>query len=389
MQGNFYNKFRRITSSRTYLPEIDGLRFLLIMSIVIFHIAGYLIHKSGIMPQAGTATYFIYSFFTRLNRAVILFFMLSGFIVCLPFAQQYLLNGKEISLKRYYLRRLTRMEVPYAVAITGIFLLEAVAKMRPLHVLLPGWLASLGYVHIIIYHRPSIITGVAYTLEIEIQFYLLAPLLFRLLALPALFRRLVICSAAIVMILLQNRYHSPFLSIYNFFQYFLAGIFLADLYVTRATSYFYQSRWILLVCIISAAVVLLIPLRAHLLSRFIFLIANAVFFYFALTNILCRKMLSFRPFTLIGGMSYSIYLLHYTIIIVCGRYVVGWFATGYNLFNVLLQIVLLIIPVVLCSTVFYYYVERPFMSRKWMDMLLKKNKKVAEINPVAEIEKGS
>ena len=341
------------------------------------------------MPQAGTATYFIYSFFTRLNRAVILFFMLSGFIVCLPFAQQYLLNGKEISLKRYYLRRLTRMEVPYAVAITGIFLLEAVAKMRPLHVLLPGWLASLGYVHIIIYHRPSIITGVAYTLEIEIQFYLLAPLLFRLLALPALFRRLVICSAAIVMILLQNRYHSPFLSIYNFFQYFLAGIFLADLYVTRATSYFYQSRWILLVCIISAAVVLLIPLRAHLLSRFIFLIANAVFFYFALTNILCRKMLSFRPFTLIGGMSYSIYLLHYTIIIVCGRYVVGWFATGYNLFNVLLQIVLLIIPVVLCSTVFYYYVERPFMSRKWMDMLLKKNKKVAEINPVAEIEKGS
>ena len=164
MQGNFYNKFRRITSSRTYLPEIDGLRFLLIMSIVVFHIAGYLIHKSGIMPQAGTATYFMYSFFTRLNRAVILFFMLSGFIVCLPFAQQYLLNGKEISLKRYYLRRLTRMEVPYAVAITGIFLLEAVVKMRPLHVLLPGWLASLGYVHNIIYHRPSIITGVAYTI---------------------------------------------------------------------------------------------------------------------------------------------------------------------------------------------------------------------------------
>jgi len=389
MAGNIYDKFKRFTPGRTYLPEMDGLRALLIISIVVFHIVGYIIYKSGGMPDKHTAAYFLCLFSTRLNRAVILFFILSGFIVCLPFAQHYIQDGRKISLKRYYLRRLTRMEVPYIIAITGIFLLEVIAKMRPLHILLPGWLASLGYVHNIIYHRPSVITGVAYTLEIEIQFYLLAPLLFRLLALPALFRRLLICSAAIAMIMLQNRYHSPFLSIYNFFQYFLAGIFLADLYVTRATGYFYRSRWMVMVCIISAAVVLLIPLRAQLLSRFIFLVANAAFFYFALTNILCRKMLSFRPLTLIGGMSYSIYLLHYTVIIVCGTYMAGWFTMGYSVFNLLLQIALLLTPVLILSATFYYYVERPFMSRKWMDMLLKKNKKDGEINPVAEIEKGS
>jgi peptidoglycan/LPS O-acetylase OafA/YrhL len=39
-----------------------------------------------------------------------------------------------------------------------------------------------------------------------------------------------------------------------------------------------------------------------------------------------------------------------------------------------LQVVLLLVPVLLISSVFYYYIERPFMSGKWMDMLLKKKK---------------
>jgi peptidoglycan/LPS O-acetylase OafA/YrhL len=37
------NKFRRVTSSGNYIPEIDGLRFLAISWIFVYHLNDYLI----------------------------------------------------------------------------------------------------------------------------------------------------------------------------------------------------------------------------------------------------------------------------------------------------------------------------------------------------------
>ncbi len=81
-------------------------------------------------------------------------------------------------------------------------------------------------------------------------------------------------------------------------------------------------------------------------------------------------------------MCYSIYLLHYTIISFLGRFTIGIHLTGYYLPNLLLQVILIGIPILLISSVFYLYIERPFMSKKWMDKLMKKDKKVEEINEV-------
>ena len=93
-----------------------------------------------------------------------------------------------------------------------------------------------------------------------------------------------------------------------------------------------------------------------------------------LKNDIMKKLFSFRFVPVIGGMCYSIYLLHYTIISVFGRFTTQWHIAGGYLPNMALQVVLLLVPVLLISSVFYYYIERPFMSGKWMDMLLKKKK---------------
>ena len=44
------------------------------------------------------------------------------------------------------------------------------------------------------------------------------------------------------------------------------------------------------------------------------------------------------------------------------------------------------IPILLLSAVFYFYIERPFMSGKWLDLLLKKDKTEKEAIMHSEIE---
>ena len=41
MAISIYNKLRRITSNQLYFPEIDGIRFLAIILVILFHAHGY------------------------------------------------------------------------------------------------------------------------------------------------------------------------------------------------------------------------------------------------------------------------------------------------------------------------------------------------------------
>lgn len=41
------NRLRRVTNGRAWIPEIDGLRFLAIAGVVLFHIGGELSARSG------------------------------------------------------------------------------------------------------------------------------------------------------------------------------------------------------------------------------------------------------------------------------------------------------------------------------------------------------
>ncbi len=387
MTSNIYSKFRRITTNQLYFPEIDGIRFLAIVLVVLFHTHGYFMGKSTTPFTDDPASYHaVNAFLTHGDRGVQLFFVLSGFVLCLPFAHHYLNNGKKISLKKYYLRRVTRLEPPYFIAMTATFLLAAAMQVKPLSVLFPSWLASLVYSHNIIFHRAPFITVVAWSLEIEIQFYLLAPLLFRLLTLHKITRRFILCAAAIAFTLLQWNYTPPFISIYNFIQYFLIGILLADVYVSGEAAELMNKPSIIPTAAIALAAICFLPVRSALYAVLLFPFLIGFFYYIVLKNNVVKKIFSYKFVPIIGGMCYSIYLLHYTIISVVGRVSLHIHITNYYLPNLLLQIVLIGIPVLLLSSVFYFYIERPFMSSKWLNMLMKKDKKERDVytNPISE-----
>ena len=59
------------------------------------------------------------------GNGVAIFFMISGFILSLPFATLHFdktTDKKPLNLKRYYLRRLVRLEPPYLIALIIFFI---------------------------------------------------------------------------------------------------------------------------------------------------------------------------------------------------------------------------------------------------------------------------
>src|SRR6185436_17416816 len=111
------------------------------------------------------------------GHGVSFFFMISGFILALPFIKEKMPGGSPVSLKKYYLRRLTRLEPPYLAALLLSFILLVLVKGQSFAGLLPHLGASSVYMHNIIYNNPSSVLGVAWSLEVEVQFYILAPFL--------------------------------------------------------------------------------------------------------------------------------------------------------------------------------------------------------------------
>src|SRR5882762_7039250 len=102
-------RLSRETTSGRFIPEMDGLRFAAIGMVVLFHLNGYLTVKSKAFYPAPPTDWLAQAAFVGFH-GVELFFVISGFILGLPFASHYLKNKPAVPLRKYYLRRLTRLE---------------------------------------------------------------------------------------------------------------------------------------------------------------------------------------------------------------------------------------------------------------------------------------
>src|SRR5580704_7458253 len=106
-------RLRRITTaSHRYMAEVDGLRFIAIFSVMLFHVYFNVAHSRDFTLSASRFDFFFWPV-TNGFRGVQLFFVISGFILGLPFATQYITGGPPVKIGRFYLRRITRLEPPY------------------------------------------------------------------------------------------------------------------------------------------------------------------------------------------------------------------------------------------------------------------------------------
>jgi peptidoglycan/LPS O-acetylase OafA/YrhL len=377
--------FDRITTSVEYIPQIDALRFLSMMLIMAHHsFAVYLEQTHRLGTQHLPADWGM--IYTRsalvpwaLNFAigVPVFCAISGFVLAIPFARSYRRGVPPPSKGLYFARRLIRIEPPYIVNMIFMFLLIVV----PTHfqaarfyflvrsrIFLPHLLASLTYLHAAIFGDPSWINGVAWTLEIELQFYLLLPFLAELFRVRAsglrraIFATLILVSALISQFLITPSNNARLnLSLPLQLQFFLAGLLLADVYLDPPKFLRPGPRAGDAMAALSAASLIYVlhwkPALAYLEP---FLIA--AFFLATFRGRWASRLFALKPLSILGGMCYTVYLYHLFLMhwimpaairLIPGGHALWWDSA--------VQFALMLPPVFAVSAVFYLFAERPFI----------------------------
>ena len=371
--GRFLAHISRETSSGRFIPEMDGLRFAAIGMVILFHLNGYLTAKSPFYRAAPPTSDWLAQAAMVGFRGVELFFVISGFILGLPFAAHYLKGAAPVNLRKYYLRRLTRLEPPYIVALLVLFLLAAGIEGAPPASFYPHLAASLFYLHSLIYGAFSPAMGVAWSLEIEVQFYVLVPLLTLLFTIrsPTLRR-----SSIVILILaaLSGQalflHHSPrtALSIVAYVQFFLVGFLLADVFlVTWGEVPRRNLAWDFIA--LAGCLLLFVILHSRVLAHWLFPAWILLLYFAAFRGRLVNRFFSNRWIVAIGGMCYSIYLLHYEVISAVGRLTRRLGETTPYWIYLSVQLVLVGAAIVVICGVYFVTIEKPCMRRDWPQRL--------------------
>jgi len=363
----------RETSSGRFIPEMDGLRFVAIAMVVLFHLNGYLTAKAS-SPEYASAAHSDWLSHAALVgfHGVELFFVISGFILGLPFAAHHLAGTLPVSLPKYYLRRLTRLEPPYFVTVFALLALSLVMH-KPVTALIPHLAASLCYMHNLIYAAPSSVLGVAWSLEIEVQFYLLVPLLTLLFAVRKRGWRRCLLLAAITGILVAQTAYLPnhprlSLSILAYLQFFLAGFLLADVFLLDWRESPQRNVYWDFVAL-AGWPLLFAVLRSDTLSHWIFPYLLVLLYCAAFRGAWTNRFFSNSWITAIGGMCYSIYLIHYEVISAVARFTRHISESAPYWAHLLIQFLVVGSAIAVICCLYFALLERPCMRRDWPQRL--------------------
>lgn len=369
-------RLSRITSSGRYFAEVDGLRFMAILPVLIQHLSERVQRYSPVDWATATSDDPVAFWASRGTIGVFIFFAISGFVLALPFAKHHVQGSKKVALKSYFWRRITRLEPPYIVWMTLFFLVLLLKGGFAFADLFPHLGASLLYSHNLVYQEYSIINPVAWSLEIEIQFYLLAPLLAWLFfrwQQPWLRRGLML--AGIVSILLAQQYFGwvalPYkLTLLWQLQYFLVGFLVADFFLVEWQGARQEDGpWSWDILAVVSFVIMCLSWSADLPKRLIFALALLVFMVAGFRGRYFTRLLRQPWIAAIGGMCYTIYLIHLPLLEgltqLSTRISIG---NSFGL-NLLMQMLLLFPIIFLVSAAGFLALEKPCMDKDWPQKL--------------------
>jgi peptidoglycan/LPS O-acetylase OafA/YrhL len=391
LSDRLYARLSRVTSSGEFIAEIDGLRFLAIAPVVVFHVRNYLIAH----PVAAYATPPVEDWAARVTQhghyGVQLFFIISGFVLALPFAKSYA-GGRPVGLRRYLLKRLTRLEPPYVLVMVGSFLLLLLVRGDDASGLWPRLAAGLLYLHGAAYAEPNPVNLVAWSLEVEVQFYLLTPLLASVFAVRRVaLRRALLAAACAACVVLQAAFVSEggrlYWSLANYLQYFLAGFLLADWYLCGAGAGAKRGFAWDLVSLVGWPALVLVCERPGL-ARAAFAPLALLLFCAAFRGRVTNRLLTLRWVTAVGGMCYTIYLTHFQLLSAFEKAFGGVSFTESFSSNLLLHVVLFVPVLLAFAAAFFVLVEKPCMRHDWPRRLWRRFRKVPARGAADELAAG-
>lgn len=367
---------------RTHRIEpIDGLRLVAILVVAVWH-ATVRATRFGALQNLSDQKAALLASVPHGEVGVVLFFIISGFVIALPYFSE-----RPPSLSSFYLGRAIRIFPPYAIAL--LLCLVAVSIVPPTKAatfaagsgvpLTDSFFASLAFVHGIIFDMPSRLNPPAWSLEVEVQFYLVVPFLMALLFWPtSAGGRIVIAALAIIAFFLAAlwvlhvygefaRYRWTF---FRYGAYFVMGILLCGLMARGA---FVQKSWVFDAAFVFALAGLLYcaTIRDPSYGVFVgtrilaedaardagFLVFGATMLIGALKGSIIPRLLSGSAASL-GAKSYSIYLVHVPVMQATAE-IISHLIGHIPLWATVPFVVVLIAVSFAAGVVFWHLIERP------------------------------
>lgn len=382
---------KRKTHSTSFIPEIDGLRFFAIITVVLFHLNTALSRNVGLGADLGIGAlggkeslFNLGWWVVRLDLGVKVFFAISGFVLALPFLKYGLLReGKKVSIGPYFVRRLTRLEPPFIISLIVFLLVHVFIKHEALNELSGDFFAGLFYLHGFIFGEPNPINPVTWSLEVEAQFYVLVPVLFWLVFrfTNQLIRIFVILILIAISVFAKNYVfyigsERLMASILSYFTNFGVGILFAYFFVLDRKGWLKIKSYLFdLLGILSVLGVFYFYKPQHqILNNVLFNVSVFGIMITAFKGKLWNYFYTRSWVYIIGGMCYSIYLLHYAFFHLMVPYTSKMSLNmGYKI-DYGIQILLAVPIMLLVSIVFYILIERPCMDKDWPKKLVQKLK---------------
>lgn len=365
--------------TRVYFQNLDILRFLAAMMVVVAHGYGSLVGWFGYAPfmqgdhprVQNKVWHYIDNLIGNFGFGVDVFFLISGFLITYLLLKEKEITGK-ISLKDFYIRRTLRIwPLYYFIIILGPWLVRWTHSTPA-----PNYLAQIFFVgNFAAIRTEDWIYPFAHywSICVEEHFYLVWPFLVAFI--PT--KRLVAVFATILFASIAFRFYMFVTPGYNYYHFYLHTLSRIDVLAIGAMLAFFHWKKPFQVNIPGYVRMLMYVLLITLMctddihsydSEFNVTVKSYIYvgistlaigsFLFGQNNVLAPKKKNI--FHYFGKVSYGIYMYHNVLIfIIIQKVMVPLGSTSHGLFTVVYLFLCLVIPVIS-----YELIEKPFLKIK-------------------------
>lgn len=368
------------------IPALDGLRGVAVLFVMVYHAWYFVPGVQGAIAANVSLYPMNYG-----RTGVQLFFVLSGFLLFLPYARWLFGRQPRPSARLFYKRRALRVGPAYWANLALLVLLSPFSWA-----LAASALAHLVFLHNVFFSPTQKINSVYWTMAVEVQFYAILPAIGW--AIHALSRRItrltplraaaVVLGSLTLLSLLCNMLAThprldavPVLSTALLDDYalpywlsvFAAGMACSVVYTSltqmrplgpsRAQQVRSQARWVFAAGLALGLAVMFVPLLHHLPAK------DQLFGWVygaVLVGVLCGPGALRRPFEarilrFVGWISYSLYLWHQVILLALEPHLTAFASVPARTVAGLALDLLVGVPAAYLS---FQFTERPFLRAR-------------------------